>query len=173
MRPSDLKAVAELVDRLADGNQAVREGATSKLIAMGDDVVPNLELLLRDKEMDIEARARIRIIIESFDLLKVMLSGRYKDFGWASGFANDGDDKRDSFFRITRVVRSAGGVAVSYDWQEGVMELHQDGRVLSGRWVQGKNTGPVEFTFDERGKFISGRWLDDNGDGRWHKAFLR
>jgi len=143
------------------------------LIEMGEAAEPMLRAKLQDKGLELEVVVRIQKILASADPVEGILSGRYKELGWASGFANSGDPEKVSYFRLFGAKRVAEGVAVNFDWQNGSMELRLHGRTLSGRYRQDNATGHIEFTFDARGEFVSGRWDDDTCDGHWEKAFMR
>ena len=64
-QPVDAKAVAALVQQLADDRFRVREEATKKLIALGPAVVPLLKDKAKEKGLDAESSQRLQTILNT------------------------------------------------------------------------------------------------------------
>lgn len=167
-------SVEGLIRQLGDDKYVVREAATRKLTALGHLAIPSFEAKLREPNVEPEVVTRIEMVLDLLDPERGLLSGRFKEHGWAAGGANDHDPNRVTYFRILSVERTSTGLRVSYDWQQGILELQRNGTVLSGTWRQEGSSGMIELNFDADGKFIDGRWNDDKTpDHHWEKAFLR
>ena len=94
------------------------------------------------------------------------------EFGWSRGAANDEDESKVTFFKVTDVAMEGGQVKIHYDWRAGVLSGTLKGNTFRGTWSQDNGRGGIELVFNREYSGARG-WWNDESDATNYKAMVR